>query len=109
MNTAEMRTEEIQIRDLYESAFLLCRGFRLQRMVVNQNGRASITFVIAGEGVTDSIEEFRSGRATANIALFTFTLDKLKDQMFTELRARERREKNAKNTSRRNRAAKAGN
>ena len=104
-----MRTERIQVRDLYESAWLLSNGFHLEQMLVSNNGKVTVTFVITGNGVTSSIETFRSGQAKGNVPLFTFTLEKLKDRMFEQLRNRDRRENNGKNTPRRNRAAKTGN
>ena len=81
-----MSTEELHLHDLYETAWLLSCGFHLEEMLVETNARATVTFVIAGDGVADSIEAFRSGQATGNVALFTFALEKLKDRMFAKLR-----------------------
>lgn len=79
-----MRDNELKIQDLYESAYLLCSGFELKELIIT--GR-TVTFVIMGENVAASVQEYRCGQATANIALFTFTLEKLKDQMFTKIRS----------------------
>lgn len=82
-----MTNEEIRVRDLYEGAYLLCRGFQLKDLtVLGRNGRKVVTFVIAGDGVEPASEEYRAGRATANVALLKFTMEKLKDRMFTRIR-----------------------
>ena len=88
-----MRDEEIRVQDLYEGAFLLSRGFRLKDLELSANGKKTVTFVIAGEGVCAAGAEFESGAAMANVALLRFTLEKLKDRMFAKLRDREEEEK----------------
>ena len=77
---------EVEVNDLYEGAYLMCMGHHLERLEFDGHGRAC--FVIAGDGVQGNVDEFRCGRANSNIALYLFTLEKLKDQLFSELRKR---------------------
>ncbi len=83
-----MREDKIKVQDLYEGAYLLCRGFELKDLtVIGNNGKAIVTFIIVGDDVAATAQEYRSGRATANVALLKFTMEKLKDQMFTKIRS----------------------
>ena len=87
-----MRTNEIKIQDLYEGAYLLCRGFELKDLtVIGSNGKTIVSFIIVDDDVAATAQEYRSGRATANVALLKFTMEKLKDQMFIKIREREKR------------------
>ena len=88
-----MESPEITISDLYEGAYLLCRGFQLRGVtVVGTNGKRLCTFSFA-EGAKGALEEYRQGRATANVALLKFTMENLKDEMFRKIRANERKER----------------
>ncbi len=88
-----MDDPEITISDLYEGAYLLCRGFKLHKVtVVGTNGKKLCTFSFA-EGAKEAIDEYRQGRATANVALLKFTMENLKDEMFRKIRAIERKER----------------
>ena len=93
----------ITISDLYEGAYLLCRGFRLKKItVVGSNGRKLCTFTF-GEGAETAVEEYRQGRATCNVALLKFTLNNLKDEMFRKIREIERKERDTCSVSARSR------
>lgn len=88
-----MESPEITISDLYEGAYLLCRGFELKKLtVVGSNGRKLCTFTF-GEGAKRATEEYRQGRATCNVALLKFTMNNLKDEMFRKIRELERKER----------------
>lgn len=90
---------ELEIRDLFEGAYLLSCGCSLERVsVVTRKGRRTAVFTIRGEKIDDASEAYRTGRAEMNVALLKFTLEKLKDAMFAELR------KHRKNTGERNNA-----
>ena len=90
-----MPENEIRVQDLYEGAYLLCRGFQLKELtVIGSSGKPIVTFIITGDDVVTTSEEYRSGRATANVALLKFTMEKLKDQMFTKIRDLEKRKRN---------------
>jgi len=88
-----MPTSEISISDLYEGAYLLCRGFQMKRItVVGTNGKKLCSFTF-GEGARPAVEEYRQGRATANVALLKFTMNNLKDEMFRKIRELENKER----------------
>jgi len=88
-----MDRSEISIRDLYESAFLLAEGFQLGRItVIRNNGRKLCSFTFRGEGAQRASDEYRQGRATCNVALLKFTMEKLKDAMFEKIREHEQRQ-----------------
>ncbi len=85
---------QIQVQDLFEGAFLLCRGFEIKNLTVkNQNGRKVAFFCFEGENIKSTQNEYREGQATCNIAFLKFTLDNLKDQMFKKFRELERQKK----------------
>ena len=87
-----MKEKEIEVQDLYEGAYLLCRGFQLKDLtVICSNRKPIVTFIIIGDDVVAMAKEYRSGRATANVAMLKFTMEKLKDQMFTKIRELEKR------------------
>jgi hypothetical protein len=75
---------EIEVSDLYEGAWLLVSGNHLERL--ERLGRDEVLFIISGEHVGVNLEDFRAGRASVNIALYLFTLEKLKDRLFGMLR-----------------------
>lgn len=94
----------ITISDLYESAYLLCCGFNLGRVtVIGSNGKKLCTFTFNGEGAQRASDDYRQGRATANVALLKFTMEKLKDAMFEKIREQERKEREKCSASARSR------
>ncbi len=90
-------TQQIHIHDLYEGAFLLSMGHELTRITVRDQGnKRHCEFVFTGKGVESHARHFRSGRAMVNAAMLKFTLEKLKDRMFSSLRRAEKREQSAR-------------
>ncbi len=86
-----MDNPEITISDLYEGAYLLCRGFKLRRVtVVGRNGNKLCTFSF-DEGAKQAHDEYRQGRATANVALLKFTLGNLRSEMFEKIKEIEKK------------------
>ena len=87
-----MRENEIRVQDLYEGAYLLCRGFQLKDLtMIGNSGKPVVTFVIVGDDVLTTANEYRYGQATVNVAMLKFTMEKLKDQMFAKIRELEKR------------------
>ena len=87
-----MDRSEISIKDLYEGAFLLAEGFQLGRItILRNNGKKLCAFTFRGEGAQRASDEYRQGRATCNVALLKFTMEKLKDTMFEKIREHEQR------------------
>ena len=86
--------EEINIHDLYEGAYLLCAGLKMKDLtVLGSNGRKLCTFTFEGDRAVELSDEYKAGRATVNLALLKFTMEKLKDRMFEKIREMEEREK----------------
>ena len=75
---------EIESRDVYEGAYLLLRGHRLKDLTKSANRQ--VTFVLCGDGIAEDSADFRAGRASVNVAMYLFTLEKLKDRLFGVLR-----------------------
>ncbi len=85
-----MDNPEITISDLYEGAYLLCRGFKLHRVtVIGTNGSKLCTFSF-DEGAKQAHDEYRQGRATANVAMLKFTLRNLRSEMFRKIKEKEK-------------------
>ena len=79
-------------KDLFEGAFLLCRGFKLNKItVVGNNGKTLCTFAF-GEGAKTASDEYREGRATCNVALLKYTMTHLKKEMYKKIKEIETRE-----------------
>jgi hypothetical protein len=56
--------DEIQVQDLFEGAFLLCRGFEIKNLTIkNQEGRKIAFFCFEGENIKSTQEEYRQGQA----------------------------------------------
>ena len=85
-----MDNPEITISDLYEGAYLLCRGFKLRRVtVVGTNGKKLCTFSF-DEDAKQAHDEYRQGRATANVPMLKFTLRNLRSEMFRKIKETKR-------------------
>ncbi len=77
----------ISTQDLYCGAYILSKGGLLEEArLTGGSGRPSVTFVLAGEGVDQLLQEFQSGQATINLASFKVAMSHLKDVMFNRLR-----------------------
>ena len=91
-----MQDQELKIRDLFEEAYLICSGFELKELKVIDTGRKpKILFTITGEGIDEKSRDYRTGRATANVAMLKFTMEKLKDAMFAKIRENDQRRVNS--------------
>ena len=100
-----MKECEIIVRDLYEGAYLLCRGFRIKHLtVIGSNGKKIVTFTFTGNRVKEISEEYQAGKATVNVSLLKFTMEKLKDRMFEKIREQDRGERKNAHTTRRDRS-----
>ena len=89
-----MTENEIRVQDLYEGAYLLCRGFQLKDLtIISNQGKPVVIFIIVGDDVLTTANEYRYGQATANVAMLKFTMEKLEDQMFAKIRELEKRKR----------------
>jgi len=84
-----MDNPEITILDLYEGGYLLCEGFELKRVtVVGTNGSKLCTFSFP-EDARAAQDEYRQGRATANVAMLKFTMRNLRSEMFRKIKEKQ--------------------
>ena len=91
---SKTREQEIQIKDLYEGAYLLCRGLELTDLtILGSNGSKLAIFKFTGKRVHRISEEYRRGSATVNVNLFKLMMNELKDRMFDKIRKIERKER----------------
>jgi hypothetical protein len=86
-------TEEIRVQDLFEGAYLLCRGFKFTDLTVtDSNGRKIATFILSGKEVHLASEDYKSGRATANVKLIKDAVNLLRDAMMHKIRNNDMRD-----------------
>ncbi len=83
----------VEVTDLFKSAFLLCMGARLEKVIVRNNGRKMAAFLISGVHLSAHDNDWRSGRALVNPVQLREALNHLRDIMFETLRKYEERTK----------------
>ena len=89
-------SKRAEINDIYEGAYLLQSGCHLEDLQWETGGDRSrigdgaghASFIISGDEIREHMDRFRSGNATGNICLYLFSLERLKDKMFTDRRRR---------------------
>ena len=87
MRKIENQVDKTQVQDLYEGAYLLCRGFKFTDLTVtDSNGRKIATFVLSGKEVHLASQDYKSGRATANVKLIKDAVNLLRDAMMHKIR-----------------------
>lgn len=80
----------IETKDLWQSAFMLAQGASLADVNARNNGSASLTtggkrevyFILTGDNIAALAREFRSGRATCNVASLRASMLHLKEEMY---------------------------
>lgn len=72
--------------DLYEGAWLLSKGMTLANLWMEANGRKSVVFEFEGESIDGLKEEYKRGKAQANVVRLKVALRELKDKMYGMLR-----------------------
>lgn len=72
--------------DLYEGAWLLSQGMELANLWIDGNGKRSIVFEFIGDRLEGLKEEYKKGRAQANVVRLKVALRELKDKMYGLLR-----------------------
>ena len=93
MRKTENQIDKTEVQDLYEGAYLLCRGFKFTDLTVTDtNGRKIATFVLSGKEVHLASEDYKSGRATANVKLIKDAVNLLRDAMMHKIRNNDMRD-----------------
>ena len=71
-------TSLIGTTDLYEAAFYLIEGFKLEKVeIVNQNRKEIGKFILTGEGIQKAQIVYLNGEAAVNIMDFRRTYNQL--------------------------------
>lgn len=72
--------------DLYEGAWLLSRGMELADLWIDRDARRTIVFEFHGEEIEHLKEDYKRGKAEANVLLLKRSMNELKDRMFALIR-----------------------
>lgn len=80
---------KILTTDLYEGAWFLSQGMELSDLWMGGNGKRAIVFEFVGDHVEGLKEEYKRGKAQANVLKLKESLNELKDRMFLLLRDRQ--------------------
>lgn len=81
--------EKLRTTDLFRSASLLCQGASLEGV---QRSEAGLSFVLAGEALSEADEQYRTGSARVNPLELKLQLNKLRDMVFGRREIREVRD-----------------
>jgi len=74
--------------DLYEGAWLLSKGMELANLWMEPNGRKTVVFEFEGESIEGLKEEYKRGKAQANVYRLKVAMSELRDRMYALLRER---------------------
>lgn len=80
----------LETTDIFRGAFFLSQGGRVHRVSLSPN-RHLVSFIIAGENLSDLDDAYRSGKAVVNPLQLRESLNHLRDLLFKTLRENERR------------------
>ncbi len=68
----------ISTTDLYEAAFYLIEGFKLEKVeIVSQNRKEMGKFILSGEGIQKAQVVYLNGEAAVNVMVFRRTYNQL--------------------------------
>ena len=68
----------ISTTDLYEAAFYLIEGYKLEKVeIVNQNRKEMGKFILSGEGIQKAQVVYLNGEAVVNVMNFRRTYNQL--------------------------------
>ena len=74
--------------DLYEGAWLLSKGMELANLWMEPGGRRSVVFEFEGDSIDGLKEEYKRGKAQANVYRLKVAMSELRDRMYALLRER---------------------
>ncbi len=75
--------------DLYEGAWLLSQGMKLADLWNDNDSKRSIVFEFHGDRVEILTDEYKKGKAQANVIQLKRALNELKDRMFFLMRSKQ--------------------
>ena len=80
--------DQIQVQDLFEASYLLCRGHQISETRV-EKGRGSqkiVYFIFEGKEAKGESDKFKMGQAMVNVCMLKVSMTHLKDLLFKRLR-----------------------
>ena len=83
-----MKHQQLEITDIFKSAYLLCSGADLDGIRFKNNGRRIASFLIKGENLASLDRAYRCGEALVNPLQLRESLNHLRDILFDKLRER---------------------
>lgn len=78
--------DRLETKDLWQSAFMLAQGSSLADVKARNNGKREVYFILTGGNIARLAREFRSGRATCNVASLRASMIHLKEEMYKVIR-----------------------
>lgn len=81
-------TEELRTEDIYLAGLAMARGLALAELEIlprPQGRHARVIFVLVGDGAAEVLEEYRAGRAEANVAVLKHSVAYLRRRLFAAL------------------------
>ncbi|MBI3265945.1 MAG: hypothetical protein HYZ67_02685 [Chlamydiae bacterium] len=72
--------------DLYEGAWLLSRGMTLVNLWMEANGKRTVVFEFEGTSIEGLKEEYKHGKAQANVYQLKVAMSELRDRMYALIR-----------------------
>lgn len=81
-----MNPHSLETTDIFRSAFFLCKGGDLCKIMIKDNGKRIATFLIRGKDLDRLDKEYRNGQALVNPSEFRESLNHLRDILFNTLR-----------------------
>lgn len=89
-----LNPQQLEITDIFRSAYLLCSGADLDGIRFKSNGKRIALFMIKGDKLDELDRDYRSGQALVNPLKLRESLNHLRDILFEKLREREARTRN---------------
>ena len=84
-----MNPQQLEITDIFRSAYLLCSGADLDGIRFKSNGKRIALFMIKGDKLDELDRDYRSGQALVNPLKLRESLNHLRDILFEKLRERD--------------------
>jgi hypothetical protein len=81
-----LNPHRLETTDIFRSAFFLCKGGDLCKIMIKDNGKRIATFLIRGKDLDRLDKEYRNGQALVNPLEFRESLNHLRDILFNTLR-----------------------
>ena len=79
----KIKTGEIKTRDIWQSAYILAKGGRLEDIRLNENNGKLVTFVFEEDPQVHRLKrEFTLGHAQCNVAQLRASMIHLKQEVF---------------------------